>query len=182
MQYKSLVILACLQMFTSAACSMNAGRTSGSGENAAASPDTTSYYASDADQPGIADTLRQFRQAADAAISIILQHADSAQHQELLRLCNMSEAEWIAHVGADFENERLVLSQQLNDLRFISNELIKRAAYANSVGDVASAKKYIRAAKRLGAANRGPGVPLICDLGGKAIEDLVDRNFPKMPD
>lgn len=177
---KVLASVVCLPSLVFVSCSTNRVGGSGPHECVEAPLNASPTEASSGDQPGMAVALRRFREAEDSAISVILQLAESVEHEKRLRVCDLSEAEWIAQAGVHWESQRTELAGLLQDLRFLSNELVSRAAYANGAGDVRLARKYLNAAKRLGAANRGPGVPLVCDIVGKAIEELADKNLATM--
>ena len=94
----------------------------------------------------------------------------------------MSEQEWVAHWGDAWERQRDILARRLTHLRFLANQLVGRAVYLKSLGEKQKAATILRAVKRLGAANRGPGVPLVCDIVGKAIEELADKSLAAMPE
>ena len=132
--------------------------------------------------PDLTSALQLFGVAEDSAARAILQLAESPEHQKLLCVCDMSEQEWVAHWGDAWERQRDVLVRRLTHLRFLANQLVGRAVYLKSLGEKQKAATILRAVKRLGAANRGPGVPLVCDIVGKAIEELADKSLAAMPE
>lgn len=132
--------------------------------------------------PDMTAALQLFGVAEDSAIRVIIQLAESPEHDKLLRVCDMSEEQWVAHWGDDWQRQRDVLVRRLTDLRFLANQLVGRAAYLHGAGETDKAVKILNAVKRLGAANRGPGVPLVCDIVGKAIEELADKSLAAMPE
>lgn len=127
--------------------------------------------------PDMTAALQLFGVAEESALRSIVELAESPEHEKRLRLCDMSEQEWVAHWGGEWERQRDILTRRLTHLRFLARQLVDRAIYLNSAGEQEKAVKILTTVKRLGAANRGPGVPLVCDIVGKAIEELVDKNL-----
>ncbi len=132
--------------------------------------------------PDMTSALQVFGVAEESAIHVIIQLSEPPGHEKRLRVCDMSEEQWVAHWGDDWQRQRDVLVRRLTDLRFLANQLVGRAAYLKSAGETDKAVKILNAVKRLGAANQGPGVPKVCDIVGKAIENLAEKNLAAMHD
>lgn len=168
-------VTCCLSAFAVSACAMNESVECAPCKCGASS--TMGAHSFDEELPDMTAALQLFGVAEESALLSIVQLAESPDHEKRLRLCDMSEEEWIAHWGSDWERQGGVLARRLTHLRFLANQLVDRAIYLKSAGEQEKAVIALTVVKRLGAANRGPGVPRICDIVGKAIEELADRNL-----
>jgi len=111
----------------------------------------------------------------DTAIRAILDLAESSEAENQLRLYDMTEAQFVSLPRSMQATLRTNMEEQLRALRYLAGELIIQAMKARDVGDRDGALKFLRAAKMLGAANRGPNVPLLADLCGKSIEEQAEK-------
>jgi hypothetical protein len=120
----------------------------------------------------------------EEAIQALLALYDSQAAEVCYRPCSMSEQEFVAQWGEKGavwgEAFRQKLAAQLGVLRQIARELERRAKEAAAAGDLAAATRLLETLKRVGAANRAPGLVLIAGLVGEKLEEVADAGLAEL--
>lgn len=90
---------------------------------------------------------------------------------------SFSEHEFVARAGAQWQARQKEMMATGDLLREITREIDARAAEARKAGKYSESRALLSTLKQLGAANRGPEVPLLSDALGAMMEKTADKGL-----